>query len=118
MRVVKFPEFIKELQENKNLIYSELHDYMIDGLYEGFRMEGNNHDYILTDLLDSVTTLDDNDEKEYWEIIDESVENGKEFKIDLECTGRDGMFDYNRKYVIYDKDDIKRLVDKLSSYLK
>lgn len=116
MKVVKFPEFIKELHENKSLIFSNLHDYSIEGLYEGFRMEGNDHDFILTDLLDSVEY--DYKNEEWFDVIDRAVEHGEEFKLALDDTTRDGLFDYDRQFVIYDKGDIKSLVDKLSEYLK
>lgn len=111
MRIVKKPEMMKIL-EKENVIYSEVNGYIIDGLYGGLQSDFS--DILYNDLLTSIYS---NSSNEYFDILDDAKENGSEFKLDLECTCREGMFDDDQEYMVYDKDDIKQLVDKLSRYL-
>lgn len=41
------------------------------------------------------------------------AEKGVEFELDLECGGRDGLFDNEAKYAIYNKSDLLKLINKL-----
>lgn len=112
MRIVKRPELLKIL-EKENIIYSEVNDYVIDGLYEGLCSDYES-DFIYNDLL---TSLDVNDSDEYFDTLANAKDYGVEFRLDLDCTSRDGLFNDDQEYMIYDKEDIKKLVDKLSLYL-
>ena len=42
----------------------------------------------------------------------------QDFRTDLDCAGRDGMFDDEDVFVVWDKEDVKKLVDYLLSVLK
>lgn len=63
-----------------------------------------------------------NPDWEYAETYDilaicEYMENGNSVPLDLNTISRDGMFDYNRKFLIYEKSDIEALIEKLKSLI-
>lgn len=41
-----------------------------------------------------------------------------QFKTDLDCSGRDGTFDDSDVFVVWDKEDIRKLYDYLGNCLK
>lgn len=41
----------------------------------------------------------------------------QDFRTDLDCGGRDGVFDEDLKVVVWDKSDIKKLVDYLTPFI-
>jgi hypothetical protein len=41
------------------------------------------------------------------------IESGSEFELDLDCGGRDGLFDDEEKFVVYHKADLLSLINKL-----
>jgi hypothetical protein len=51
------------------------------------------------------------------ESVCKELENGKSIKPDFNCITRDAMFDYDRKFLIYEKEDIQLFIDKLQSLL-
>lgn len=54
----------------------------------------------------------ENTEEEF--AIEESNES---FTLDLEATGRDGLFDEDQVFAVYEKDDVVRLRDRLNDLL-
>lgn len=52
-------------------------------------------------------------EGQYCDTMDKADE-GEEFNFDLDCQGRDGLFDDDQLYVIYSVEDIKNLIGRLS----
>lgn len=44
-------------------------------------------------------------------------DEGKDFETDLECAGRDGMFEDKDRFVVWDKKDITKLRDYLNNCL-
>lgn len=41
----------------------------------------------------------------------------QDFEMDLDCTGRDGMFDDSDRFVVWDKKDVTKLRDYLNKVL-
>lgn len=55
-----------------------------------------------------------------WDAIEYVIKQRNEFKdfeLDLECGGRDGMFEDSDEFVVYDKKDIQKLITVLSGCL-
>lgn len=46
------------------------------------------------------------------------MEQGKSVPISLEETQREGLFDEDQLFLVYENDDIKKMVDMLSSLVK
>ncbi len=49
--------------------------------------------------------------------LEKYQETKESFKLDLECYGRDGYFDDNQLFAIYEKDDLSQLIDVLKKSL-
>lgn len=101
MKIVNRQDF---LQQPAGILYSMYEPIgMIEGLYE--KGDSFLNDWIYVDLLSTV----DGEclEKLY---RDESI---TEIQIDLECAGRDGVYDASSMFVIYDGNEVDRLINRL-----
>lgn len=45
------------------------------------------------------------------------AEGGEEFSFDMEVGSRDGMYEEEEYFAVFDKEDVKALINKLSSLL-
>ena len=112
MFIVKRPELMKMLKENSNVVYSEVNEYCIDGLYIGKYL--GEHDFMTKDLLENIKINDRNGM--FWEELDKMKEDSNyKSEIDFDRESRDGMFDEEQEYLIYENKDIERLIDNLKS---
>lgn len=111
MYIVKRKELIKIL-ENKNVIYSELKDYDICGLYRGF--DSLKDDFGTVDLINNVEA---DDFCEVVNILNKAKNNNYHFKMNLEYGQRYGLYNDEQCYVIYEDEDIKELIRVLEEVL-
>lgn len=112
MFIVKRLELMKMLKENSNVVYSEVNEYCIDGLYIGKYL--GEHDFMTKDLLENIKINDRNGM--FWEELDKMKEDSNyKSEIDFDRESRDGMFDDEQEYLIYENKDIERLIDNLKS---
>lgn len=112
MFIVKRPELMKMLKENSIVVYSEVNEYCIDGLYIGKYL--GEHDFMTKDLLENIKINDRNGM--FWEELDKMKEDSNyKSEIDFDRESRDGMFDNEQEYLIYENKDIERLIDNLKS---
>jgi hypothetical protein len=77
-------------------------------------------DFVKQDLISECGYPDDNIDcgTESWLIQMNLRDTFQEFRTDLECAGRDGCFDNEDKFVVWDKQDITKLRDYLSEVLE
>jgi hypothetical protein len=74
--------------------------------------DGWTNDFIYDDLTSvDINTVRDKDQ--YHEFL-----SGDNFKFDKESSARDGLFDENQIFAIFDNDDIKLLINKISACIK
>ena len=112
MFIVKRPELMKMLKENSNVVYSEVNEYCIDGLYIGKYL--GEHDFMIKDLLENIKINDRNGM--FWEELDKMKEDSSyKSEINFDRESRDGMFDDEQEYLIYENKDIERLINNLKS---
>ena len=112
MFIVKRPELMKMIKENSNVVYSEVNEYCIDGLYIGKYL--GEHDFMTKDLLENIKINDRNGM--FWEELDKMKEDSNyKSEIDFDRESRDGMFDDDQEYLIYENKDIERLIGNLKS---
>ena len=50
--------------------------------------------------------------------LTEAVDRGTQLKMDFHCEGRDGCFEYNQPYAVWDKQDVQQLIDRLQECVK
>lgn len=93
------------------IVYSKYEPFGdIVGLYK--KEDTWSHDWIYQDLIKELGT----DSTDFVQTV-ESIEAGNKFELDLECTMRDGCFDDDQKYIVYDESDIRKLMAELQKSL-
>jgi hypothetical protein len=68
------------------------------------------NDYLYIDLVGNVKADSSEDEIE---ILDNELINGGHVNLDFETFSRDGSFDDDQLYAVYEKKDISELINKL-----
>jgi hypothetical protein len=105
MRIINRKEF---LSMPKGTVYSHYVPQVADGLM--VKYETLTNDWVYQDLLFNVAgeTSEEASEK-----LTDAEERGASFILDLHCGSRDGMYDDNQLFMVYEKEDVKRLIKKL-----
>lgn len=70
------------------------------------------NDWTYQDITESTA----NDSNEFIELMT-NAEKGFLFRFDLNCEERDGLYDEQALFAVYDKSDIEQLIKKLQSIL-
>ena len=118
MKLYKREDFIKLPADT---IYSRLYKQTSD-LFEGLycKMSGKDMDYdfVEQNLLNEAGFPNNiNDGTEAILYVENLRDTFKDFETDLDCSGRDGCYDDNDLFVVWDKKDIKKLYDFLGNCL-
>lgn len=71
-------------------------------------------DFYVQQIADAV---DANNTEEFSEILFDAEENKASFKMDLHCEGRDGLFDDNQLFAVWEHDDVIALIERLQKLL-
>jgi len=69
-------------------------------------------DFFYEDLIGNV---DANSYGNFFDILDKGQKEKTEFKLDFECGQRDGLFEDDALYVVYNTDEILALSNKIAS---
>lgn len=51
-------------------------------------------------------------------VLDEAEESGVSFSFDLNCEGRDGCFENNQLFAVWEKEDVEALITRLQECIK
>lgn len=102
MKIVNREQF---LALPSGIVYSRYIPCITEGLFIKYETRGN--DWLYQDLIEEAE-YGPNEER--YDVIEGSRE-GKPFRMDYECTSRDGAYDGD--FMIYDKDDLDKLIVKL-----
>ena len=113
MKIINYDTFVKL---GKNIMYSFYEPTYTSGLMIKEDTLNGGNDWFYYDLLDNPDQDYDGEFLQYPDVI-EKMENGESIKADFSCLERDGMFDYDRKFLIYEKEDIQEMINKLKSLL-
>ena len=111
MRIVKRPELMEMIKE-KPVIYSEIYDYDLEGLYIASHF--CDADFATMNLLDEL----EDDEMERWDIIDKAKSDSNfHFELSMNYFGREGLFKDEHCYAVYEKEDLEKLIKRLQGFL-
>lgn len=61
--------------------------------------------------------IDAHDSAAWGALLDESQEEGKSLVMDFECQGRDGCFDDDQLFAVFEKADVVALIERLKRCL-
>ena len=96
------------------IIYAYFKPVIFKGLFiKGDTIKDENNkliDYFFKNILNEVSS---NSSDEMFDIIFKREIDGMSFNLDFDCYERDGLFDNDRKYAIYEKNDIENLINVL-----
>ena len=55
---------------------------------------------------------------ERWDILDRAKKDSNfHFELSMDYFGNEGLFDDNQQYVIYEREDIERLIKRLQEFI-
>ena len=112
MRIVKRPELM-EMLKKRNVIYSNVYSESLDGL--NIASYFSEADFATMDLLDE---LEVDKDYERWDILDRAKKDSNfHFELSMDYFGNEGLFDDNQQYVIYEREDIERLIKRLQEFV-
>lgn len=111
MKILNREQFLKLDHE---VLFSKYAPCWFDSLQIKVETYGIN-DFIYQDIAESVDCEDSN---EFVEILHNAAQDGNSFSINLDCTSRDGMFDEDQLFVVWDKEDVLKLIDRLIIVVK
>lgn len=78
-------------------------------------------DFYYEDLCSSLVILNNKEiicSEDFLDIWDNIIKNRLNFRLDFNCEERDGLFEENAQYIVFDDIDIKQIIDKLYSVIK
>lgn len=113
MRIVDRTEFLSLPQ---GTVYSEFSPIVFDGLF----VKASGAGAYLNDWLydDLIAPVECNGSDQFADILLEAdADSNKSFPLDFEYTGRDGTFEKDQKFAVYELDDVRGLIARLSECL-
>lgn len=101
MRIVKLPEF-RTLPENTLFVKAEQPWAWQEPMVKG---ETLSHDFVSMDLYEIESTGSD----QLFDRWGEMLETGSSYPLDIDTGGRDGLFEADAIFMVYEKADLEKL---------
>lgn len=112
MKIINREDFLK-LPEGT--LFTKYAPYGFDELeIKGETLKDAN-DFFYQRIVDAV---DANDSNECVDILEISACEGKPFNLDLNCQSRDGLFDDDQQFSVWEKPDITNFIERLQQAIK
>lgn len=77
------------------------------------KQESMTNDFLVQDLTE--VACDSGDSLAVIDLIDTSLKTGGSFSLDLDCTYRDGAFNLDQLFIVWEQSDYDQLIAKLQS---
>lgn len=86
-------------------------------VFEAISVKGDTweHDFLYEDI---VNAIDNTGSYDFYDKLTDAEENGASLVMDFDCCGRDGCFEDDQLFAIYEKKDVEMLVGKLNRCLE
>ena len=94
----------------KGTVFSYYQPCFFEGLY--IKDTGHEKDYPDFSMSCMIGAVE-NDSSEQFAERCERMAGGESFPVDFEFSGREGLFDDKLMYAVYEKVDVKKLIDRL-----
>ena len=104
MRIIDRATFLKM---PPNTVFTKYKPHIFDELM--IKGESWTNDFWTQDFLQ----LDYDDSLEIFDILDAARKEGKSFNLDLNCECRDGLFDDDQLFAVFEKQDVEMLIERL-----
>ncbi len=73
------------------------------------------HDFLCGEMA---APIDANDTSDFVDKLEDAKTNGTSVTLDFDCYGRDGYFEENQLFAVYEKSDMEKLVAKLQECIE
>lgn len=73
------------------------------------------NDFFVQDIAEAIRCSSSD---EFFDILDEAQETGVSVQLDFNCEGRDGEFDEDQWFAVWDNNDVAGLIERLSNCLE
>ena len=96
-------------------LYSDYEPFIFSGLKIKQRTiysEGKPIDFAYECLIGNVESDSSN---QFFDILYKAKKENASFKLDFDCCERDGLYDENQMFAVYEKEDLDGLISKLNS---
>ena len=112
MKIINRKEF---MEMPAGTVFSYYHPCVFQGLYiKDSAPEKGYPDFSMSDLIGAVENYSSEDFNDKCD----RMEAGESLPVDFECSGREGLFDDELLYAIYETADIQKLITRLSNTKK
>ena len=108
MKIFKRKDFI-------NLPAETLFSFYCPASFDGLMIKttSGGDDFNCDDIVGAIENISTSDFFDKCEVM----ESGVSVPMDFDNTGRDGFFDEDQLYAVYEKEDVKKLIDRLQRCL-
>jgi hypothetical protein len=113
MRIVDRKAFLSLPPNTLYCKYSSLGSYGDVCIKTG--VSGRN-DWYYSELTGWVVGVENS--QEYFNTMQLAEKEGKEFRFDLNIEARDGLYEEDEMFAVFDKEDISRMINKLNQLIK
>ena len=114
MKIINRNEFLKLPSYT---LYSKYEPCIFDDICikgESMIWDSGN-DFIYTPIADVV---DSSSSSNFYDKLADAVDNKTSLSVDLECGSRDGLYDDDQLFAIWEKEDIQKLIASLNKCLE
>lgn len=106
MKILNLEEFRKC---PSGTLFSKYSPYVFDGLMvKGETLE---YDFIYQNLIGNIEC---HDSGEFGDKLEYAKETGESISLDFDCMGRDGLFEKNQLFAIYEEEDVKQFIKRIT----
>ncbi len=110
MKIVDLQTF-RELPSNT--VFTKYTHCVFDELcIKGVTLE---NDFCVQDIADSIQFANS---EEFADNLFRAADTGESIRFDFECEGRDGLFDKDQLFAVWDDDDVRNLINRLGKCIK
>jgi hypothetical protein len=114
MRIINRAEFLKM---PVGTLYIKYKPYYFEGLEVKEDSGGLDNDWCASELTGISTIKEGDNSGDIMDALDRYVETGESFELEIDGYGRDGGFDDDELFAIYEPQDIQQLIDRLTKLL-
>lgn len=111
MRIVNLEEFRKQPIGTFFCKYEPC----VFGNFELFGGIFGDNDYLSSELIAFPKSSGSD---EMFDILHAAEKDGNSFELETECYGRDGLYETDQLFAIYEKKDVSQLIETLKQYYK
>ena len=119
MKVLERKEFLQ--LNTKPILFQKFRPMVLESLRIKYNNTFNNKDFYYEDLLGvniKTNNYEPNDSDELYELWEKVVKGKENFEREYYTSYRDGLFDEDELYLVYDDEDIEKLINYLNFILK